>query len=108
MRAIEIARAILTLRSGGAVLTQFLATRHPGISISALVRSEKQEELLRDLGVTPIRFQGLDDVVVIRAQAALHDGRLNANNGSLVWTNSMSSCRQLHLDDGQSFMHSSC
>lgn len=58
---------------GGAVLSQILSTGNDNVKISALVRSEKYAEKLRELGVEPILFRVLEDVEVIEKTARHHD-----------------------------------
>ena len=62
---------------GGAVLSTLLKSKNPvleELEISVLVRSEAQAALLRSKGVSPIIFQGFDDLDTIQHAASRHDG----------------------------------
>jgi nucleoside-diphosphate-sugar epimerase len=68
--------------SGGSVLAEIL--KSPAVqnaTISALVRRQDQAEILRANGVSPIIFEGLDDLVTLEEVSSDFDVVINCANG---------------------------
>ncbi|KHN98994.1 NAD dependent epimerase/dehydratase family protein [Metarhizium album ARSEF 1941] len=68
---------------GGSVLTEMQKSKNASdYSISALVRKAEQAAGLRNLAVSPIVFEGLDDLLLVKQAASQNDIVINAASAS--------------------------
>jgi nucleoside-diphosphate-sugar epimerase len=59
---------------GGSVLAELCTQQiETGVQLSALVRSAAHRDAVRAIGITPIHFEGLQDLEAIRKAASAHD-----------------------------------
>lgn len=61
------------LFSGGSILNELLQHKKNNYTISALVRNQEQFKTLLEIGVTPLKFESLDDFKTIKSVAKDHD-----------------------------------
>ncbi|KFY49662.1 hypothetical protein V496_09883 [Pseudogymnoascus sp. VKM F-4515 (FW-2607)] len=66
---------------GGSILAELLNSSD-GYAISALVRNEEQAAVLRKTGITPVLFDGLDDLEANRKAPSENDVVINAASAS--------------------------
>ncbi|KAH6889858.1 NAD dependent epimerase/dehydratase family protein [Thelonectria olida] len=71
---------------GGSILTTLLQSTDANIkasTISAFVRKQDHADLLKEKGVNPILFSGLDDTKIVREVASKHDIVINSASAFL-------------------------
>lgn len=75
-------KSVLTYNSGGSVLSELLQPETnilPKHSISVLIRGEEKVDVFKNLGVTPILFNSLDETDLLRTIASEHDSKRYAD-----------------------------